>query len=345
MSAARQESFHRHRDSSLATDTPIEIPRGRVSAIGSHEASLAVDVDLMRQYRQEAVRTPLLAREQVVELAQTIEAGVLAAGALEGAFEYSGDATPDELELLVREGQVAKEHLISANLRLVMSIAVKQQDRGLDLLDLIQEGNIGLMRAAQMFDHRKGFAFSTYATGWIRQSIQRGIADQGHTIRIPVHTHEKINKLFSEEREHERSTGYKPSNEQLAKQLGATVERVEELRAIRERRILSLEAPVGETGNTTFGDLIESTDETEVADIVHAGSVHDSIEHVLSTLTEREYYVIVSRRGLAGQPVKTLSQIGEELGLSKQGVRQIEAKTMSKLRHPSRAHILRQLLG
>lgn len=344
MSAAFQGSFHHHRKTSEQTEDLEGIQQPRPPRVSAENMGVSADVDIMRQYRQEAVREPLLTTEQVVELTQTIEAGVLAAGALEGTFDYTGDAETKELEILVQEGVAAKEHLISANLRLVMSIATKYQGRGLDLLDLIQEGNMGLMHAAEMFDHREGFTFSTYAINWICQFIQRGVADKGSMIRIPVHMNEELNKLFRVERDLMCGTGTKPSNEELAEQLHVTPQRVEAMKLMK-RQVLSLETPLGEAGETTFGDLIISTDETEVADIVHAGTVHASVERVLGTLTERESYVVRARLGLIDGKIKTLSEIGEELGLNKERVRHIEAKTMSKLRHPSRAHVLRQLLG
>lgn len=303
-----------------------------------------VDTDIVKQYLREAGRTPLLKAEEEVQLSQAIEAGVLALGAQEGTFLYAGEATHDELSVLVQEGFAAKERLIAANLRLVISIAVRYQGRGLDLLDLIQEGNTGLLRAVEKFDYQKGYKFSTYATWWIRQAITRGVADKSQAIRVPVHMNERLTKLARAERELMDTTGAEPSIEELAHKLKTSPAKIKSMRSIRHR-MLSLQTPIGEVGDAELGDFIESVDETDVADIVHAGTIHDSIGRVLGTLTEREYHVVASRLGLIDGSVKTLSEIGDELGLSKERVRQIEAKTMSKLRHPSRAHVLRELLG
>lgn len=298
------------------------------------------DADPVKQYLKEAARTPLLKAHEEVEIAKTIEAGVLAVGVSDGTVTYTGDATVEELAAVVHEGAVAKEHLISANLRLVVSVAVRYRGRGLDLLDLIQEGNAGLIRAVEKFDYTKGYKFSTYATWWIRQSITRGIGNTGDTVRIPIHMNEELTSMYRVEQKILRESGQAPTTAELAAELSTTPHKIEEMKQMR-KRVISLEAPIGD--GSTFGDLIESRDDEDIADIVHESTVYDAIQSVLGTLTEREGYVIASRMGLLDGEKKTLEDIGEVIGVSKERVRQIEAKTLSKLRHPSRAHLLSSL--
>lgn len=300
------------------------------------------DADPVKQYLKEAARTPLLKAHEEVEIAKTIEAGVLAAGVGDGTVAYTGDATVEELAAVVYEGVVAKEHLISANLRLVVSLAVRYRGRGLDLLDLIQEGNTGLIRAVEKFDYTKGYKFSTYATWWIRQSITRGIGNTGDMVRIPIHMNEELTSMYRAEQKILRESGQTPTTAELAAELSTTPHKIEEMKQMR-KRVISLETPIGDNDGSTFGDLIESRDDEDIADIVHESTLHDVIQSVLGTLTEREGYVIASRMGLLDGEKKTLEDIGEVIGVSKERVRQIEAKTLSKLRHPSRAHLLSSL--
>jgi RNA polymerase primary sigma factor len=300
-----------------------------------------ISADLVRAYLKEIGRTPLLTAAQEVELSQRIEAGLFAQHKLmESRVPRS---QRQDLEWLVKDGEQAKRHLLEANLRLVVSIAKRYLGRGMLFLDLIQEGNVGLIRAVEKFDYTKGFKFSTYATWWIRQAITRAMADQGRTIRIPVHMVEQINKLSRLQREMLQSLGREATPEELAEELGVTPERVTEIQGFA-REPVSLEAAVGDEGDNSLGDFIEDTDAPVAIDVVAHGLMLDQLYDVLAGLTEREAGVVKLRFGLVDGKARTLDEIGREMGLTRERIRQIESKTLSKLRHPSRSQQLRGYL-
>jgi RNA polymerase nonessential primary-like sigma factor len=295
--------------------------------------------DLVRVYLNGIGRTALLTAAQEVELAKRIEAGVFAQHMLD-----TGDGLDStrrsELRQLVNDGHVAKNHLLEANLRLVVSLAKRYTGRGMPLLDLIQEGNLGLIRAVEKFDYTKGFKFSTYATWWIRQAITRGMADQGRTIRLPVHLVEQVNKLARIKRDLHQQLGREATHDELAKEVGLTPEKVSDL-LDHARDPVSLDMPVGSEEDAPLGDFIEDGEATDAESAVISGLLHDDLRRVLSTLDDREQSVIRLRYGLDdGQP-HTLDQIGKRFGLSRERVRQIEREVMSKLRQGERAEKLR----
>ncbi|MFB9430797.1 sigma-70 family RNA polymerase sigma factor [Streptoalloteichus tenebrarius] len=295
--------------------------------------------DLVRVYLNGIGRTKLLTAEEEVELAKRIEAGVFAQHMLETARRLPPKRQA-ELEELVRDGRVAKNHLLEANLRLVVSLAKRYTGRGMPLLDLIQEGNLGLIRAVEKFDYTKGYKFSTYATWWIRQAITRGMADQGRTIRLPVHLVEQVNKLARIKRELHQQLGREATHEELAKESGIPVEKVSDL-LDHARDPVSLDMPVGAEEDAPLGDFIEDAEATDAENAVISGLLQDDLRRVLATLDEREQHVIRMRYGLDdGQP-KTLDQIGKRFGLSRERVRQIEREVMAKLRQGDRAERLR----
>jgi len=294
--------------------------------------------DLVRVYLNGIGRTALLTAAQEVELAKRIEAGVFAQHMLEN--ETFGGAHPHELEALVRDGHRAKNHLLEANLRLVVSLAKRYTGRGMPLLDLIQEGNLGLIRAVEKFDYTKGFKFSTYATWWIRQAITRGMADQSRTIRLPVHLVEQVNKLARIKRDLHQQLGREATTDELAGEVGLTPAKVADL-LDHARDPVSLDMPVGSEEDAPLGDFIEDGEATDAESAVISGLLHDDLRRVLATLDEREQSVIRLRYGLDdGQP-HTLDQIGKRFGLSRERVRQIEREVMSKLRQGERAERLR----
>ncbi|CAM5283537.1 RNA polymerase principal sigma factor HrdB [Streptomyces spiroverticillatus] len=303
--------------------------------------------DPVKDYLKLIGKVPLLNAEQEVELAKRIEAGLFSEHKLDGE---DGEATEEleptfrrELEILVEDGRRAKNHLLEANLRLVVSLAKRYTGRGMLFLDLIQEGNVGLIRAVEKFDYTKGFKFSTYATWWIRQAITRAMADQARTIRIPVHMVEVINKLARVQRQMLQDLGREPTPEELAKELDMTPEKVIEVQKYG-REPISLHTPLGEEGDSEFGDLIEDSEAVVPADAVSFTFLQEQLHSVLDTLSEREAGVVSMRFGLAdGQP-KTLDEIGKVYGVTRERIRQIESKTMSKLRHPSRSQVLRDYL-
>ncbi|MFJ6695254.1 RNA polymerase sigma factor [Streptomyces sp. NPDC091272] len=302
--------------------------------------------DPVKDYLKLIGKVPLLNAEQEVELAKRIEAGLFSEHKLEGEDGEGDDLTPQfrrELEILVEDGRRAKNHLLEANLRLVVSLAKRYTGRGMLFLDLIQEGNVGLIRAVEKFDYTKGFKFSTYATWWIRQAITRAMADQARTIRIPVHMVEVINKLARVQRQMLQDLGREPTPEELAKELDMTPEKVIEVQKYG-REPISLHTPLGEEGDSEFGDLIEDSEAVVPADAVSFTFLQEQLHSVLDTLSEREAGVVSMRFGLAdGQP-KTLDEIGKVYGVTRERIRQIESKTMSKLRHPSRSQVLRDYL-
>ncbi|PTW91672.1 RNA polymerase primary sigma factor [Microbacteriaceae bacterium MWH-Ta3] len=300
--------------------------------------------DPVKDYLKQIGKVSLLNAEQEVELAMRIEAGLFAEEKY-NSLSPSKQKTKDgrELSWVARDGKRAKEHLLSANLRLVVSLAKRYTGRGMQFLDLIQEGNLGLIRAVEKFDYTKGFKFSTYATWWIRQAITRAMADQARTIRIPVHMVEVINKLARVQRQLLQDLGREPTPEELAAELDMTPEKVVEVQKYG-REPISLHTPLGEDGDSEFGDLIEDTEAVVPLDAVANAMLLSTLESVLDSLSEREAGVIRMRYGLGDGIAKTLDQIGETFGVTRERIRQIEQKTMAKLRHPARAQQLREFL-
>lgn len=298
--------------------------------------------DPVKDYLKQIGKVALLNAELEVELAKRIEAGLFAEEKLAGKRKLAKD-TERDLRWVVKDGQKAKSHLLEANLRLVVSLAKRYTGRGMQFLDLIQEGNLGLIRAVEKFDYTKGYKFSTYATWWIRQAITRAMADQARTIRIPVHMVEVINKLARVQRQLLQDLGREPTPEELARELDMTPEKVVEVQKYG-REPISLSTPLGEDGDSEFGDLIEDTEAVVPADAVGFTMLQRELERILQSLHPREAGVIKSRFGLGDGVQKTLDQIGEEFGVTRERIRQIESKTMSKLRHPSRSQMLRDYL-
>jgi RNA polymerase primary sigma factor len=306
------------------------------------EARRPVTGDLVRIYLREIGRVPLLTAEEEVELAKAIEAGLFAEEKLHGDFPL-GQAVHADLALLAADGLHAKQRLIEANLRLVVSIAKRYIGRGLGFLDLIQEGNLGLIRAVEKFDYTKGYKFSTYATWWIRQAITRAIADQARTIRIPVHMVETINKMARVQRQLHQSLGREASPDEIAAEMGMTIERVAEIQRIAQEPV-SLQAPIGEE-DSDLGDFIEDTDAVVPMEAAAFIMLQDQLEEILDTLSCREQKIIQLRFGLTDGHPRTLEEVGREFGVTRERIRQIESKTLAKLRHPSRAQLLRGYLG
>ena len=295
--------------------------------------------DLVRVYLNGIGKTALLSAEDEVELAKRIEAGLYAQHLLE-TRKRLGDKRKSDLAMLAADGQSARQHLLEANLRLVVSLAKRYTGRGMPLLDLIQEGNLGLIRAMEKFDYAKGFKFSTYATWWIRQAITRGMADQSRTIRLPVHLVEQVNKLARIKREMHQILGREATEEELAEESGIAADKIADLLA-HSRDPVSLDMPVGSDEEAPLGDFIEDAEAMSAENTVIAELLHTDIRHVLATLDERERQVIQLRFGLDdGQP-RTLDQIGKLFGLSRERVRQIEREVMMKLRQGDRAERLR----
>ena len=298
--------------------------------------------DPVKDYLKQSGRVALLNAELEVELATRVEVGLFAESKLKNEKKME-KKLKRELEWLVEDGKRAKNHLLEANLRLVVSLAKRYTGRGMLFLDLIQEGNLGLIRAVEKFDYTKGYKFSTYATWWIRQAITRAMADQARTIRIPVHMVEVINKLARVQRQMLQDLGREPTPEELAKELDMTPEKVVEVQKYG-REPISLHTPLGEEGDSEFGDLIEDSEAVVPADAVSFTLLQEQLHSVLDTLSEREAGVVAMRFGLTdGQP-KTLDEIGKVYGVTRERIRQIESKTMSKLRHPSRSQVLRDYL-
>jgi RNA polymerase primary sigma factor len=311
------------------------------------EADSGISTDLVRAYLKEIGKVALLNAEQEVELAKRIEAGLFASEKLRQADSGKGRKLSKQmrkdLEWLSGDGQRAKDHLLEANLRLVVSVAKRYTGRGMAFLDLIQEGNLGLIRAVEKFDYTKGYKFSTYATWWIRQAITRAMADQARTIRIPVHMVEQINKLTRIQRQMLQDLGREPTPEELAAELDMTPDKVLEIQGYA-RDPVSLELQVGDEGDSQLGDFIEDADAPIASEVVSFGLLQEQLQEVLGTLPQREAAVVALRFGLTdGQP-RTLDEIGKEFGLTRERIRQIEAKTLSKLRHPSRSQKLRDYL-
>jgi len=298
--------------------------------------------DPVKDYLKQIGKVPLLNAEMEVELAKRIEAGLFAEEMLNETKKLDKKTRLD-LDWIAVDGRRAKNHLLEANLRLVVSLAKRYTGRGMLFLDLIQEGNLGLIRAVEKFDYTKGYKFSTYATWWIRQAITRAMADQARTIRIPVHMVEVINKLARVQRQMLQDLGREPTPEELARELDMTPEKVVEVQKYG-REPISLHTPLGEEGDSEFGDLIEDSEAIVPSDAVSFTLLQEQLESVLDTLSDREAGVVRMRFGLTdGQP-KTLDEIGKVYGVTRERIRQIESKTMSKLRHPSRSQVLRDYL-
>jgi RNA polymerase primary sigma factor len=310
------------------------------------DAELTASADSVRAYLKQIGKVALLNAEEEVELAKRIEAGLYAAERLRRAVEANEKLSPQlrrDLRWIVRDGERAKNHLLEANLRLVVSLAKRYTGRGMAFLDLIQEGNLGLIRAVEKFDYTKGYKFSTYATWWIRQAITRAMADQARTIRIPVHMVEVINKLGRIQRELLQDLGREPTPEELAKEMDITPEKVLEIQQYA-REPISLDQTIGDEGDSQLGDFIEDSEAVVAVDAVSFTLLQDQLQSVLATLSEREAGVVRLRFGLTdGQP-RTLDEIGQVYGVTRERIRQIESKTMSKLRHPSRSQVLRDYL-
>ncbi|MFF3667610.1 RNA polymerase sigma factor [Microtetraspora malaysiensis] len=320
----------------ILTDDDDDAPVAQVAAAGA-------TADPVKDYLKQIGKVPLLNAEQEVELAKRIEAGLFAEEQLASDGEQLPVDVRAELEWIAEDGRRAKNHLLEANLRLVVSLAKRYTGRGMLFLDLIQEGNLGLIRAVEKFDYTKGYKFSTYATWWIRQAITRAMADQARTIRIPVHMVEVINKLARVQRQMLQDLGREPTPEELARELDMTPEKVIEVQKYG-REPISLHTPLGEEGDSEFGDLIEDSEAIVPADAVSFTLLQEQLHSVLDTLSEREAGVVSMRFGLTdGQP-KTLDEIGKVYGVTRERIRQIESKTMSKLRHPSRSQVLRDYL-
>ncbi|MEO6826107.1 MAG: RNA polymerase sigma factor [Microbacteriaceae bacterium] len=298
--------------------------------------------DPVKDYLKQIGKVALLNAAEEVELAMRIEAGLFAEDKIANTANLSKELER-ELRWVAKDGQRAKSHLLGANLRLVVSLAKRYTGRGMQFLDLIQEGNLGLIRAVEKFDYTKGFKFSTYATWWIRQAITRAMADQARTIRIPVHMVEVINKLARVQRQMLQDLGREPTPEELSRELDMTPEKVVEVQKYG-REPISLHTPLGEDGDSEFGDLIEDTEAVVPADAVGFTMLQKQLESLLDSLSEREAGVIRMRFGLGDGMPKTLDQIGDTFGVTRERIRQIESKTMAKLRHPSRSQSLRDYL-
>jgi RNA polymerase primary sigma factor len=336
----------------LITDEGIEIvetpdedldeePRAKTLA-DEQDALRSPTNDPVRMYLKEIGRVPLLTAEEEVDLAKRVEAGLFASEKIAMQRTLAAGLRRD-LELIERDGQLAKKRLIEANLRLVVSIAKRYVGRGMLFLDLIQEGNLGLIRAVEKFDYTKGYKFSTYATWWIRQAITRAIADQARTIRIPVHMVETINKLVRIQRQLLQDLGREPTPEEIGQEMELPPERVREIQKLSQEPV-SLETPIGEEDDSNLGDFIEDSDAVVPIDAASFILLQEQLDSILHTLSEREKKVIQLRFGLTDGHPRTLEEVGKEFGVTRERIRQIESKTLSKLRHPSRSQKLRDYL-
>jgi RNA polymerase primary sigma factor len=323
-----------------------EAEASALAATAMSELSVEADLDdqtsvmgdSVHTYLKSIGRTSLLTAEQEVDLAKRIEAGLYAEHKLETEAKLS-QALRRDLEDVADDGRRAKAHMLEANLRLVVSVAKKYSDRGLSLLDVVQEGNLGLIRAVEKFDYTKGYKFSTYAMWWIRQAIQRGFADSARTIRLPVHVLEMLSKLSRVERDMHQRLGREPTPEELAVELDRTPDQIEELLRT-SRQPISLDSTIGEDGETSIGDLIEDVDAPEASELVDRQLLADQLRHALDALTPREATIMAMRFGLYDGNPHTLDEIGRALGLTRERIRQLEKQSLSKLRHPSRAQPL-----
>ncbi|MEO7348692.1 MAG: RNA polymerase sigma factor [Terrimesophilobacter sp.] len=353
-SAAKDDSDEASDDDSDEDEAPVKepLPTGalRLSLVDDDDdvpvysaAITGATADPVKDYLKQIGKVALLNAAEEVELAMRIEAGLFAEDKLANETGKISKELERELRWVAKDGQRAKSHLLGANLRLVVSLAKRYTGRGMQFLDLIQEGNLGLIRAVEKFDYTKGFKFSTYATWWIRQAITRAMADQARTIRIPVHMVEVINKLARVQRQMLQDLGREPTPEELSRELDMTPEKVVEVQKYG-REPISLHTPLGEDGDSEFGDLIEDTEAVVPADAVGFTMLQKQLESLLDSLSEREAGVIRMRFGLGDGMPKTLDQIGDTFGVTRERIRQIESKTMAKLRHPSRSQSLRDYL-
>jgi len=324
-------------------DEVEEVPEEEVVDPNALADSFGVD-DPVRMYLKEIGKVDLLTSEEEVALARDMGLGADAAAALEEAGEDLDEATREELQKAVKKGERAKQRLAEANLRLVVSIAKRYVGRGMLFLDLIQEGNLGLIKAVEKFDYTKGYKFSTYATWWIRQAITRAIADQARTIRIPVHMVETINKVIRVNRQLLQELGHDPSPEETAEELGMPVEKVREILKIAQEPV-SLETPIGEEEDSHLGDFIPDEDASEPAEAASYTLLKEQLIDVLDTLTPREEKVLKLRFGLEDGRTRTLEEVGREFNVTRERIRQIEAKALRKLRHPSRSKKLKDFLN
>jgi RNA polymerase primary sigma factor len=307
------------------------------------EVGSGMSTDLVRVYLREIGRVPLLTADQEVELARRVEAGVFAAERLGADSDLPRHLTT-ELVSIANDGQRAKQQIIEANLRLVVSIAKRYAGRGLPFLDLIQEGNLGLIRAVEKFDYTKGYKFSTYASWWIRQAVSRAVADQARTIRIPVHMVETVNRILRTQRMLVQTLGREPTAAEIAERVDLPAERVSEIRRLAMEPV-SLHSPVGEEDGSELGDLIEDAEAVAPADMVSAGMLQTHLAEVLNSLGDREREVVRMRYGLVDGEPRTLEEVGRAFGVTRERVRQIEAKSLAKLRHPHLSDQLRDYLG
>ncbi len=322
---------------------PDAAPSARRRRGREEPASAAPTSDPVRMYLKEIGKVALLTAEGEVDLARRIEAGVFAAHKLATA---TGAMTPRErreLEAVEGDGQIAKRRLVEANLRLVVSIAKRYVSRGMPFLDVVQEGNLGLIRAVEKFDYAKGYKFSTYATWWIRQAISRALADQARTIRIPVHLVEVINRLVRVQRQLVSDLGREPSPEEIAAEMDLTPQRVQEI-LMMSREPVSLDTPIGEDTDAHFGDLIEDSDAVVPLEAATVGLFQEQLDVVLHTLSDRERQIVRLRYGLTDGRPRTLEEVGHEFGVTRERIRQIESRALVKLRHPSRSEKLRDYL-
>ncbi len=329
----------RHEDEDVAVELAVTEPD---DSPGQPESDLddqtSVMGDSVHTYLKSIGRRNLLTAEEEVDLAKRIEAGLFAEFKLESEPDLSAQYRAD-LEAVAEDGRRAKAHMLEANLRLVVSVAKKYSDRGLSLLDVVQEGNLGLIRAVEKFDYTKGYKFSTYAMWWIRQAIQRGFADSARTIRLPVHVLEMLSKLSRVERDMHQRLGREPTPEELAVELDRTPDQIEELLRT-SRQPISLDSTIGEDGETSIGDLIEDVDAPEAGELVDRQLMADQLRNALDALTPREATIMSMRFGLYDGNPHTLDEIGKALGLTRERIRQLEKQSLSKLRHPSRAQPL-----
>ena len=320
---------------SLSDSDEADEPEQQVTVAGA-------TADPVKDYLKQIGKVALLSAEQEVDLAKRIEAGLFAEEQLATCLDIKKSDIED-YQIIIEDGHRAKNHLLEANLRLVVSLAKRYTGRGMLFLDLIQEGNLGLIRAVEKFDYTKGYKFSTYATWWIKQAITRAMADQARTIRIPVHMVEVINKLARVQRQMLQDLGREPTPEELAVELDMSAEKVIEVQKYG-REPISLHTPLGEDGDSEFGDLIEDSEAIVPSEAVNFTLLQEQLQDVLDTLSEREAGVVSMRFGLTDGQMKTLDEIGRVYGVTRERIRQIESKTMSKLRHPSRSQVLRDYL-
>jgi RNA polymerase primary sigma factor len=321
---------------------PTTTERARERDLDRRDAEVSSGPDLVRTYLQEISRTPLLSAEEEVDLAQRIEVGLYAAHRLaqaDAGVEKIPAKLRGELATLAEDGRTAKAHMLQANLRLVVSVAKRYPLRGMTFLDIVQEGNLGVIRAVEKFDYRKGFKFSTYATWWIRQAISRAMAEQSRTVRLPVHVVEKLNKLEKVSRQLHQRLEREPTAEEVAAELDSTPEEVESLRRVG-RATLSLDSPVGDDADSRVGDLVVDDDAATAHEAVERSAMVGALREVLDTLPDRESHILALRFGLVDGRQHTLDEIGRHFGLTRERIRQLEKEAMAKLRHPSRTQQL-----